>query len=207
MGAIQHYSSGQPIDFGCASNPIGDLVQNCIEFTAGPASYGGKDFASDAYRKNKNQPSQFNGQSWFKPAFRQANAPNGPVPYAQAAFVDQNQEGPASLGAPRSFSPNCGTPNSPCSFAPFQLGNLYRVTEAITGPIYKAEDVSLLKNFTIKEGVTFQIKGEAFDIFNRHRMALPDLNPNDSTGSLGFGIPTGTDYGPRNMQVSGRINF
>jgi hypothetical protein len=58
--------------------------------------------------------------------------------------------------------------------------------------------------------MVFQLKGEGFDLFNRHRMALPDSSPGDTcngTGCTGFGIPTGTDYGPRNLQVSGRITF
>ncbi len=206
VGAIQHYSSGQPIDFGCASGI--PYYQNCIEYTAGPASFGGKNFASAAYQANKEGPNFFNGQSWFKPAFRPTNASNGSVPLAQAAFFDQNLTGAAGTGTRRVLDgTKCGTLANPCSLTPFQLGNLYRVTRAVTGPIYKAEDVSLLKNFTIKEGVTVELKGEAFDIFNRHRFALPDLNPGDSTQNNGFGIPTGTDYGPRNMQVSGRIRF
>ena len=123
---------------------------------------------------------------------------------SQAGFVDENREG---VGWARPFSPGCGTPNAPCSFAPFSLGNLARVTQAITGPLYLAEDVSLLKDFRVTEKVTFQLKGEAFDLFNRHRMALPDLSPSDSSQSTGFGIPTGVDYGPRNMQVTGKIIF
>ena len=55
--------------------------------------------------------------------------------------------------------------------------------------------------------MTFQLKGEAFDVFNRHRMGIPDLQPGDSTEATGFGIPGGVDYGPRNMQVTGRVNF
>lgn len=205
VGAIQHYTSGQPIDFGCASGI--PFYQNCIEYTLGPASYGGTDFASAAYKANKNGPSFFNQQSWFKPAYRVAgtNGANDPgVPLSQAAFVDQNREG---AGWPRPFSPGCGTAASPCSFAPFSLGNVTRVTEAITGPLYKSEDVSLKKDFTIREGLTFELKGEGFDILNRHRMGLPDLSPGDSGGNQGFGIPTYTDYGPRNLQVSGRISF
>ena len=81
------------------------------------------------------------------------------------------------------------------------------MTEAVTGPLYLSEDVSLLKDFRLTEKTTFQLKGEAFDVLNRHRMALPDLAPGDSSGTLGFGIPGAVDYGPRNMQVSGRINF
>jgi hypothetical protein len=205
IGAIQRYSSGQPIGFGCASGI--PYYQNCIMFTAGPASNGGTEFASTAYRANKNGPSVFNGESWFMPAYRVAGT-NGPadvgVPMSQAAFVDQNREG---VDWPRPYSANCGTPSAPCSFAPFALGNLARLTEAITGPKYLAEDISLLKDFRMREGITFQLKGEAFDLFNRHRMALPDLSPADSSQSTGFGIPTGVDYGPRNLQVTGRVNF
>jgi hypothetical protein len=206
VGAIQRYQSGQPIGFGCASG-VPDY-DNCIHYTAGPASNGGKSFASAAYMKNKNGPSTFNGQSWFKPAYRVPGTNGGGDPgvsMADAAFVDQNHEGP---GWARPDSPGCGTDTSPCSFAPFTFGNIARETEAITGPMYKAEDVSLLKDFHIRERIVFQLKGEAFDVFNRHRMALPNQLPSASSDlALGFGIPGATDYGPRNMQVSGRINF
>ncbi|GGG78679.1 carboxypeptidase regulatory-like domain-containing protein [Edaphobacter dinghuensis] len=205
VGAIQRYSSGQPIGFGCATGI--PYYQNCIMFTAGPASLSGNGFASTAYKANKNGPSVFNGQSWFKPAYRVpgTNGASDPgVPMSQAAFVDQNREG---VGWARPYSANCGTTAQPCSFAPFALGNITRVTEAITGPAYLAEDLSLLKDFHVTEKVRFQLKGEAFDLFNRHRMALPDLAPNDSSQSTGFGIPTAVDYGPRNMQLTGKIIF
>ena len=207
IGAIQRYQSGQPIGFGCATGI--PYYQNCITYDAGPASYGGTSFASAAYKKNKNGPSFFNGESWFKPAYR-APGTNGVtdagIPMAQAAFVDENREGQGWL---RPYTADCGDQEAGnyCSSLPFSLGNLRRETEAITGPIYKAEDVSIIKNFQIKGRVAFQLKGEAFDIFNRHRMALPDLQPGDSTQATGFGIPTGTDYGPRNMQVTGKITF
>jgi hypothetical protein len=203
VGAIQRYQSGQPIGFGCASGI--PYYQNCMSFTTGPASVNG--FASAAYMKNKNGPSAFNGQSWFKPAYRPpgTNGANDPgVPLSQAAFVDQNREG---TGWPRPFTPGCGTAAAPCSFAPFSFGNIPRETEAITGPIYKAEDISVIKDFHLTEKVLFELKGEAFDVFNRHRMGLPDLQPGDSSQAIGFGIPGGVDYGPRNMQVTGRVNF
>ncbi|HEY1731906.1 MAG TPA: carboxypeptidase-like regulatory domain-containing protein [Terriglobales bacterium] len=205
IGAIQRYSSGQPVGFGCATGI--PYYQNCIQYDAGPASNGATSFASAAYHAKKNGPSVFNGESWFKPAYR-APGTNGSadpgIPMSEAAFVDENREG---VNWPRPYTAGCGTPSAPCSFAPFALGNLSRVTEAITGPLYLAEDLSLLKDFRIREKVTFQIKGEAFDLFNRHRMALPDLAPGDSSQSTGFGIPTAVDYGPRNLQVSGRVTF
>jgi len=203
VGAIQRYQSGQPIGFGCASGI--PYYQNCITYTSGPAANSG--FASAAYKARKNGPSAFNGESWFKPAYRPAGT-NGlgdiGVSMANAAFVDQNREG---AGWPRPYTPGCGTVSSPCSFTPFSFGNLPRETEAVTGPLYLAEDVSLLKDFHITQRVVFQLKGEAFDVFNRHRMGLPDLQPGDSSQAIGFGIPGAVDYGPRQMQVTGKISF
>ena len=207
IGAIQRYQSGQTIGFGCTSAI--PYYQNCVTFNAGPASANGTSFASAAYKANKNGPSIFNQESWFKPAYR-APGTNGAtdpgVPMSEAAFVDQNREGPNWT---RPYTTDCGdqAAGNFCSSDPFSLGNLRRETEAITGPIYKAEDVSLIKDFHLKGKYDFQLKGEAFDVFNRHRMALPDLEPGDSSENTGFGIPTATDYGPRNMQVTGKFNF
>jgi len=201
VGAIQRYQSGQPIPFGCATGIA--YYQNCIKYARGPAAFTG--LASPAFQANKNGPSVFNGQSWFKPAYRPAGTNGGGdpgVPLSQAAFVDMNRVG---VGWFRQVSPSC--PDR-CSYDPFVLpAGFPRVTSEITGPIYKAEDISLIKNFAITERVSFQFKAEAFDVFNRHRMALPNLQPSATTGTLGFGVPGGTDYGPRNMQVAGRINF
>jgi hypothetical protein len=212
LGGIQRYQSGQPVDFGCATGI--PYYQNCIRFTRGPAGQFG--LQNEAYRKNKNHPSIFNGESWFKPAFRPAGqlSPTDPgVPVGDSAFVDQNREGHAQYNNSslwlRHPSPDC---NDGCSFDPFQFGaGIPRVTEEVTGPMYLAEDFSLLKNFNITEHKTFQLKLEAIDAFNRHRMALPDTQPGDYyTGtplSGGFGIPNATDYGPRNLQVTGRFSF
>jgi Carboxypeptidase regulatory-like domain len=215
LGGIQRYQSGQPIDFQCATGI--PYYQNCIRFSRGAAAtYSG--FASDAYRKNKNHPSIFNGESWFKSAFRpakQLSSTDPGVPLDEAAFVDENREGRAQFDDTntsfwlRTPSPDC---NNGCSLDPFVFGTgIPRVTEEISGPLYLAEDFSLLKNFTIRENVKFQFKVEAIDAFNRHRMALPDTEPGDYlTGvplSGGFGVPGAVDYGPRNLQFTGRINF
>ncbi len=202
VGAIQRYQSGQNISFGCASGI--PYYQNCISFTQGPAAGSTQDFTTPQFKANKNGPNQFNGQSWFKPAYRPAgtNGATDPgVAMAQAAFIDQNAEGP---GRTRVLDPACG--GGSCSFDAFSLGNIPRVTQAITGPGFHSEDVSLLKDFHLTEAKFFQIKAEAIDVLNRHRFGLPNLNPNVSTG-YGFGIPTGTDYGPRNLQLTGKFFF
>jgi len=212
LGGIQRYQSGQPLDFGCATGI--PYYQNCIRFSRGPAGQFG--LQNEAYRKNKNHSSIFNGESWFKPAFRPAGqlSPTDPgVPLSEAAFVDQNREGHAQYDDAslwlRHSSPSCA---DGCSLDPFSFGTgIPRVTEEVTGPMYLAEDFSLLKNFRITEKKQFQLKLEAIDAFNRHRMGLPDSEPADYlTGvplSGGFGVPGAVDYGPRNLQISGRFNF
>ncbi len=86
---------------------------------------------------------------------------------------------------------------------PYSFGNIPRVTGEVRTQLYFNEDFSLLKNVQIKEGVTFTLKGEFLNAFNRHQFALPDVNPGDGN----FGIPTSTLNTPRNLQVTGRISF
>ncbi len=113
------------------------------------------------------------------------------IPYFNpAAFIDQNAP------AIRSTRPN----------GAYALGTgIPRVTEEITSPLWLTEDFSLIKNFKIKENTAFQLKVEALDAFNRHNFAIPDQSPNDGPGR--FGVANATDYGPRNLQITGRIDF
>jgi hypothetical protein len=211
IGAIQRYSSGQPVDFGCATGAA--YYQNCFRFTRGPAGSNG--FASDTYRKNKNHANIFNQETWFKPAYRPigtVNANDPGVAMSNAAFVDKNRSGYTNVPGQqwlRTISPECA---DICSYEPYVFGSgISRVTEEITGPKYLAEDVSLIKNIAIAEGWKFQLKVDATDLFNRHRQAMPDTQPGDACfeNNLcgGFGTPTYTDYGPRNLQISGRVTF
>jgi hypothetical protein len=227
VGGIQRYESGQPLSFGCATgiNALGNYTgvggyDNCFRQTLVP----GVSLASSAYKKNKNGPNFFNGQSWFNPAFRPAGAisPSDPgVPLASASMVDQNRSGASTTGVPwlRPYTTGCDmVGKSPsCSFDPYYFSGaspliaggvaLSRVTDEVSGPLWKSEDFSLLKNFRITEKVTFQLKGEAINAFNRHRMAIPDLASGDYSTATGFGIPTSSDLLARNLQVTGRINF
>ena len=101
-----------------------------------------------------------------------------------AAFIDPNSTAVRGSGA-------------------YSFGNIARVTGEVRTQKYFNEDFSLLKNVQIKEGVTFTLKGEFLNAFNRHQFALPDVNPTDGT----FGVPTGTLNTPRNLQVTGRVSF
>jgi hypothetical protein len=213
IGGIQRYQSGAPVAFNCAT--AAPYYQNCFRFTLGPAAEGGA-FATEAYKSNKNKANFFNQTPWFKPAYRPAGAvsANDPgVPYADAAFVDLNREGvtdaPTYTTWLRAPSPACA---DGCSYAPYVFGTgIPRVTDAVTGPVWKSEDFSVNKNIPIYEKVNFLFKAEFINAFNRHHMALPDTAPGDySYGvqySTGFGISTGSDILARTVQLSGHINF
>lgn len=77
--------------------------------------------------------------------------------------------------------------------------------------IYPLEDASLFKTFTIHEGVSFEIRGEFFNILNRPNFG----GPNTSLGSANYGSVysnVGTQgltqlNDPRIGQLTGRINF
>jgi len=86
---------------------------------------------------------------------------------------------------------------------PFRLGDFPRNnTDARTWG-YKNEDFSIIRNFRIREPVSFQLKGELLNAFNRHVWAAGNQSPNDPN----FGLVTSTLSLPRQVQFTFRINF
>ncbi len=64
-------------------------------------------------------------------------------------------------------------------------------------------DFSLIKNFTIHEGISFQFRAEAFNAWNHPSFAGPDTTPT----STAFGAVTSTTTQSRQWQFSGRLKF
>lgn len=64
-------------------------------------------------------------------------------------------------------------------------------------------DLSIIKKWTIKERVTLNFKGEAFNAFNHARFAAPAVNPYSST----FGTITATAAYQRQIQLSLKAQF
>jgi len=69
-------------------------------------------------------------------------------------------------------------------------------------PFY-TENFSLLKKTRITETVIFEIRGEFFNIFNRHYYFGPDSN----IGSGGFGFSDVRNESPRTVQVGAKVIF
>ena len=94
-------------------------------------------------------------------------------------------------------------PNGARNGGAYQFGTMPRVEGVMRLNPYYNEDISVIKDTPIKENVSFQIKLELLNAFNRHAWALPDVTPTDNL----FGVPTSTLTTPRNIQLTARINF
>jgi hypothetical protein len=64
-------------------------------------------------------------------------------------------------------------------------------------------DLSLSKEFTIREGMKLQVRGEFFNFTNTPRFASPNTNFGDSQ----FGLVTSTLGSPRHIQIGVRFEF
>ena len=86
-------------------------------------------------------------------------------------------------------------------------GNLSR--NALVGPGFTDTDFSIEKNTAITEGLKFQIRADAFDIFNHANFGNPSLSANSSS----FGLITATRFATgdsgssRQLQIVGKFIF
>jgi hypothetical protein len=87
--------------------------------------------------------------------------------------------------------------------APFTFGNVPRMMPNLRGPGSKNFDISVFKNTQVTEKVRLQIRAEAFNAFNRVQFA----NPNTSINSTAFGVISGQQNIPRNIQLALRLLF
>jgi hypothetical protein len=67
------------------------------------------------------------------------------------------------------------------------------------------EDMSLMKKTRVTETTYFEIRLEVFNVFNRGRYGLPNLNFDD--GNFGISSRNADIFQPRRIQVGGRFVF
>jgi hypothetical protein len=123
------------------------------------------------------------------------------------AALNAGQCGSAQLGSGRGAE-GFGTAAFPgqvfFNAAPGQTGSLPR--SFVNGPVYVNWDASLIKNIPldfIREGMRFQIRGEAFNVMNRANFFFGNTS---SINSTNFGRITST-FSPRVVQFVGRLEF
>jgi hypothetical protein len=84
----------------------------------------------------------------------------------------------------------------------YSLGNVSRTLPDVRGYNTKNFDLSIFKVLSLTERVKLQIRGEAFNAFNRTRFG----NPNTAFGSPNFGRITSAGD-PRQIQLAMKLNF
>lgn len=88
--------------------------------------------------------------------------------------------------------------------ATLAYGNVPRTAPyGLFAPSVADIDLSIRREFTIREGMTLSIQGDAFNISNSVFLAAPDTNVNDKA----FGEFTAQANNPRKLQLSARITF
>ncbi len=87
--------------------------------------------------------------------------------------------------------------------APFTLGNTGRTLPDVRGPGTRNFDFSLFKNFELRERLSVQLRGEAFNVMNTVRFA----DPNQNLSNVQFGIISSQANDPRQLQLALKLLF
>ena len=133
-------------------------------------------------------------------------ARNNPLPLFNAIDrpVIDSYEGWRAPIAGSKFDPNVDRFLKPVSQFPAQpiaFGNATRYNPKVRAFANKTENVSLAKSFRITESVRVDLRGEAFNIFNRTVFSTGSTSLNSAT----FGQVTSQVNDPRQMQVGLKI--
>ena len=80
----------------------------------------------------------------------------------------------------------------------FELGNVPRAANNLRSPIGFQDDLSLLKNFPIRDNLRMQFRLEAFNVLNKVQFGFPGTQ----FGSPTFGVISSAGNLPRNIQVA-----
>jgi outer membrane receptor protein involved in Fe transport len=84
---------------------------------------------------------------------------------------------------------------------PFGVGR-----NILTGPSFQRLDLSIYKNFSVREGLRIQIRGEATNAFNHPTYGVPNLDVDVSTATT-FLNPATTEVTPRVIKLGLKIIF
>jgi hypothetical protein len=105
--------------------------------------------------------------------------------------------------------PNCASRKDcspdPYGFLPFVPGNSGR--NILNGPGSVYTNLSLIKNWSLRERKRIQFRYEVFNIFNHPNFLLPNRFFNETSAGIISGVQASGGGGPRIMQFVLRYEF
>ena len=186
IGGIQRYQNGEPTAFCCTVGIPG--WENATRYDYIP----GVNVKSPVYRRGWKSINPFNTAGGSNPqtnSFFNGSDTNGSAAYLNGSATPAFHDQVAAVDAT--------TQN-----VPYTLGDTPRVTGERM-PAWMDEDFSLVKDTPIAHHLTFELKFDILNAFNRHIFGSPNTNP----AAFFFGIPTYQANAPRAIQASGNITF
>ena len=87
--------------------------------------------------------------------------------------------------------------------APFTFGNAPRILPNVRSDGMHNSDLSLFKNFAVREEMRFQLRAEFFNAFNTPQFGIPG----QLFGTSSFGVVTASANSPRNVQIGIKFLF
>ncbi len=85
------------------------------------------------------------------------------------------------------------------------FGNAAPTYSGLRAQPFYTEDFSIMKKTKLTETTYFEIRAEFFNLFNRGRFGIPNINLDD--GNYGISARNGDIFQPRRIQVGGRFVF
>jgi hypothetical protein len=109
-----------------------------------------------------------------------------------------------SAGFPQWFNTSAFAPNTSTT----SIGNINRTQSWLRGPGLWQLDTSLARIFKLTERFSFEIRGEAENLFNKPHFNNPDTGCTNVNGACGgtFGQLT-SSYGERVVQLGAFVRF
>jgi hypothetical protein len=86
------------------------------------------------------------------------------------------------------------------------FGNAAPAYNNLRGRPFFSEDFSIAKKTRLNERITFELRADIFNAFNRGRFLLPDMNF-DNPFTFGISGRAPNSFQPRSIQIVGRLIF
>jgi Carboxypeptidase regulatory-like domain len=140
--------------------------------------------------------------------------------YNGNTFSRPNEVGNPNQAGPVAGNPGCTAPAqihthanwfNPCAFESAPAGELGTAARApVYGPRFVNTDLSVMKDFPLREAMNLQFRAEFFNIFNHPQFYLDgyaDTGEQDVNTPSSFGVINNTVNNPRLVQFALRLNF